>query len=837
MTKNFSEQSMEARNPFQKTHQDRIQDLEKIFCKEGPIAQYFGDTYQYRPGQVTLSKKCLLSGEASMHMVAEAPTGCHAAGQLILMADETCKRVEDIQVGDCLMEPDYTLCEVFRLIRGTGEMVKIIPTEKGWAPWTVNKDHILTLVHFDNNSHCDVSVAEWITWPAAKKSCWSLFKVIRHKTPYHYHSFPTSDFTIEEVGPGQYYGFTISGSGRYLLEDRTVTHNSGKSFAYSIPGVMLIQDPSVPHIKRMIIATANIALQEQLYYKDLPLLQSILYPDLSFGLLKGKNNYLCMQKYDEAEESLFRDDDLDYLRGWVKETETGDKSDLQQPIKKWHLFSSNSQECLGSKCSRRADCFAVSAQNRAKRAEVIITNFHMLLASGGGLPSHQILVCDEGHEIASVARHALGFTITRGNLDWVKRQLDAYSESQAALKLDDALLAFENFYFNFIGQKKAANKRIEYADDIPDLEPLIAYIDLLQSKISKEKNAFAAEGNEEEEGKKERDLKRASNLLTNLKLLQKLDPSHVFWVEKKTRKVDGEVIKERKQRGKRHTTEWIQIESRPIDVSGYLRAMFFSPKTTEEEGEDDEKPMPYSATLVSATMTTNDGFDFIREETGLDKSLGIEISVPSPFNLKEQGVLIVPQTMVAQPRYNGGEDESKAYYDALAEHLTTFTNKCAGRVLALFTSWYAMAETLKRCRKVLHIPILSQDEGERTKLVEAFRKKESGLLAGVSSFWTGVDIPGMQGLFIDKLPFPVPSDPLFAAMSDMYEVRGKKPFFDLSLPLATLKLRQGIGRLIRTANDTGAVMLADRRLIDKGYGQTVIDALPDFRFIVNMDLL
>jgi ATP-dependent DNA helicase DinG len=241
--------------------------------------------------------------------------------------------------------------------------------------------------------------------------------------------------------------------------------------------------------------------------------------------------------------------------------------------------------------------------------------------------------------------------------------------------------------------------------------------------------------------------------------------------------------------------------------------------------------------IVSATMQTSDGFGFVANELGLNDETTESLAVDSPFNMREQGTLIIPRSMPSIPGYPRDPTEEAAFHHMMIEHIAHFVNLCDGRVLGLFTSWTALKKVYDglRAKPGFNLPVFKQGDKPRSVLVRDFRNRQDGLLMGVESFWTGIDIPGMKGVFIDKLPFPVPSNPLFAAQSELCEKRGGMPFYDLSLPIATLKLRQGAGRLIRRASDSGRVMILDRRLLDKGYGDQVIQALPDFYFMGRLE--
>lgn len=604
-----------------------------------------------------------------------------------------------------------------------------------------------------------------------------------------------------EVRPGQMeLARAIDSSiedGRFLVAEGPT--GIGKSFAYLVPALARLNDKT---ISKVIVATANIALQEQLIEKDLPALEAMTSFQFTYGLLKGRNNYICRLKlldFRTGQGSLDRMEmkETKTLLAWAARTRTGDKSELSFETKRWPMLSAQGGECLGPKCPHKKECFANIARRKAISSDVVVSNYHVLLAARQIIPDHDVLICDEAHDLEDVARSALGWQLTQWTFrriaDWVRPHqgemgnLSSRIKTAASVLFDDVL--------ECLG--KWDNFRLQTPDWAAGIDAMIELLKRANTVAARVANNAT---NEVDEGKAEsmgNTITDAINQLHSAKTLENED--WVFWLSRT--KVRGQ--KDR-----------LFINGAPILVHEVLPPILYHVPT---------------AVFISATMTSGSSFNYVREQLGIPESAG-ELIAPSPFDLKQQGILIVPKDM-PEPD-TSTQIAAEEFYDAVADYAIELVEMCGGRSLLLFTSWRSLNHVHERLVKAnLPFKIYKQGEAPRTKLLEKFKLEIQSVLLGVASFWQGVDVPGesLTGLLIDKIPFPVPTDPVQAAIGDFIERNGGSSFFDRSVPHATIALSQGIGRLIRSKSDRGVVMITDKRLITKGYGKSIIRALPQLK--------
>ncbi len=568
---------------------------------------------------------------------------------------------------------------------------------------------------------------------------------------------------------------------------------TGKSVAYSVPAVWHAHHEK----KRVVIATANIALQEQLVRKDLPMLASVLPWPFTFALLKGRNNYLCLDRMAESEargelRGLYYDDQqrqVDDVLAWVEATKTGDVSELAfiPQAQVWSRFSVGSEDCKGDGCPFRDDCFAERAKATAQDADIIVTNYHMLFAhlavreaTGQDLvlPPFDLLVLDEAHEAAEIAREFFGFSVsehTFGRLasaaaDMGNKQLDGELRQEAG-RLFAMLAAY--------ARSPRYKKRLK--------EPGFASASGVQRALGKLVALATACAEDETNGKKER--AAARNVAKNAAAagarlaegLGQSDRSKVYWLD-----VDS------KGRAK--------LRSKPIDVSELLREQLFV--------------RCRSVSLVSATLTTSGNFDFVRRELGVPEG-ALEVIAETPFDFGSQALLVVPERL-PDPR-------DPDFVDAAARVFQHVVDACDGRTLGLFTSYRNLNAVYERIDGGEH-RVLRQGELPRAELTRTFKEDVGSILLGTESFWTGIDVAGeaLTGLVIDKLPFPPPDDPVIDAICE----RDPRAFDNYLVPLAIIALRQGVGRLIRCRTDVGVAVILDKRIAEKGYGRKFLKSLP-----------
>jgi ATP-dependent DNA helicase DinG len=580
----------------------------------------------------------------------------------------------------------------------------------------------------------------------------------------------------------------IAGDAHLMAEAPTGT---GKSVAYLVPAIQ----HAVKHDKRVLVVTGNIALQEQLVGKDLPLLAEVLPWKFTYALLKGRQNYLCPSRLHEqmAEPYLdvpgepFDSDIYQTILAWAETTETGDKSELpfESPAPLWRRFSIASEDCKGSDCRFRDGCFAAKAKARAEQAMVVIANYHLLLLhlhlreiTGRDLilPPFDIAICDEGHKMADIAREFFGFSITLGSIRWAARLLREHGCHTLA---DDVEMKGEDFFEELADYARSEDyfRRLRDPSPVPwqDLHGCLRrVVRAYQAALEKAPDA-------DTRAEITRAIARAMSLAVQLEAAMSLaDKGSVYYIEPRA---SGQVA----------------LVSKVVDVSERLRKLFFEATP--------------SVIVTSATLTTGGSFEHAKRELGVRDAR--ELVVESPFDFEKQALLIVPEGLPSP--------QEPVFVDAVADVVARIVDLAEGRTLGLFTSYRNMNAAYERLAGCGY-RVLRQGDAPRTQLIEAFRKDVRSVLLGTESFWAGVDVPGesLSCVIIDRLPFPPPDDPVLDAVSE----RDPDWFQDFSLPRAIIAFKQGFGRLIRSQLDRGVVVVLDERLVTKRYGKKFIRSLP-----------
>jgi ATP-dependent DNA helicase DinG len=620
----------------------------------------------------------------------------------------------------------------------------------------------------------------------------------------------------------------LCGRNHLLSEAPTGT---GKSLAYSIPATY----HAAMHGKVVAIVTANIALQEQLVSKDLPMLGEILPWAFSFALMKGRNNYLCRSKYEEIhlatnQQSMFELEQLGFsaeerdkarLYQWatdqVQRRAYGDKSDIvgwNPSDKAWREMSVGPDDCRGSKCAFAETCGALAAQRRARACKVVVTNYHMFFTHlrvymDRGidviLPPFDAVVFDEAHAAAAVARDFFGWQLTEGSI----RRLTRHVRDENPDLAERTQRASSWFFSQMLGLRRDRDRykaRILPEklnnDDHAAGKALIERLGDIRSLVTKEIELFVSDT--DRVGRAEvvqRGIERAAGAVASV--LNGGEDNDVLFIE------EDEFHKS------------AQVSCRLVQPAQVLRGALFGktivhvPPAGEDElyEEKEVEPEPVSVICTSATLATDSGFKFAREELGAPGCE--ELIVDSPFDYENQALFIIPD--VVDPNDERFTAEVAAIFKRTIE-------LARGRTLGLFTSRKRMNEVYDAVAGRTPFRIMRQDDGQRTQLIADFKQDTHSVLMGVASFWAGVDVPGesLSCVFIDKLPFPTPDDPVLDRLSET----DKRAWAAYAVPRAIIELKQGFGRLIRTDTDRGVVVCCDNRLINKGYGKQFLRAMP-----------
>ncbi|WKX72977.1 ATP-dependent DNA helicase [Streptomyces sp. XD-27] len=582
---------------------------------------------------------------------------------------------------------------------------------------------------------------------------------------------------------------------------------TGKSLGYLVP--------ALAHGERVVVATATLALQRQLVERDLPRTVDALHPLLrrrpQFAMLKGRSNYLCLHRLHEGvpqedEDGLFDPfeaaaptsklgKDLLRMRDWADETETGDRDDLTPGVsdRAWSQVSVTSRECLGaSKCAYGAECFAEAARERAKLADVVVTN-HALLAidaieGAPVLPSHEVLIIDEAHELVSRVTGAATGELTPGQVNRAVRRCAKLVNEKAADALQTAAEGFERL------MELALPGRIE---EIPeDLGyALMALRDASRTVVSAI-GATRDKSVQDEDAVRKQALAAVENIHAVAERIVQGSEYDVVWYE-------------------RHDRFGASLRVAPLSVSGLLREKLFSER---------------SVVLTSATLKLGGDFNGVAASLGLaPEGTGGEdspdwkgIDVGSPFDYPKQGILYVAKHL-AQPGREGSRGD-------MMDELAELVEAAGGRTLGLFSSMRAAQAAAEELRGRLDMPILLQGEETLGELIRAFAADDRTCLFGTLSLWQGVDVPGAscQLVVMDRIPFPRPDDPLMSARQKAVEEAGGNGFMAVAATHAALLMAQGAGRLVRASGDRGVVAVLDPRLDRARYGSFLRASMPDF---------
>jgi ATP-dependent DNA helicase DinG len=569
-----------------------------------------------------------------------------------------------------------------------------------------------------------------------------------------------------------------------------------------------------PQHKPSVIATATIALQEQLISAVLPDLQQALPWKFTFGLLKGQSHYVCKQKRGGPET----DDLPKEIKTWAMQTETGDRADLPAavPDSKWALLSTTSSECLGARCpynergAETPSCYYRRAVKRALDSDIVVANYHAMLAKRGQrLAAFRDIICDEAHELPRLARNILGWSVTEGMLLRLARKIKDMEKKYGNLDLvaytpeeiEEHTTAFFRQLLGLLEASGTTMLRVEQAD----LLRVHTMVEVLEGVV--DSADASAEGRSGELSARLLQIsgyaQEIADHLTDANHLA--EPNEwVYWVEQVSRR----------------RAPSASLEGRPYDVSRQLDQTLF-----------DAERHP-SIILMSATLRSVNGFDHIRREVGAPSGAD-EVVVRTPFDFTRNAALICPNYLGPPPKYGSDSETMREYYEYSAAALAQLVLALGGRTMALFTSWAALREVyaiLEKAPGMKGFQLLRQGAAPNQELLDSFRAEPASVLFGVATFWQGVDLPGdvLKGLYVHKIPFPSPQDPVTAAMSERIEKRhGSKASFPLwSLPQATVRMQQGVGRLIRTVTDTGIVLCADPRLFRYKYGKKIVQSLP-----------
>ncbi|HWK09699.1 MAG TPA: ATP-dependent DNA helicase [Vicinamibacterales bacterium] len=578
---------------------------------------------------------------------------------------------------------------------------------------------------------------------------------------------------------------------------------TGKTLAYLVPAILSGQ--------RVLVSTGTKNLQEQIFFKDLPVLRRTLGVRFSAAYMKGRGNYLCLHRFAALKDSpaiRSREEGIaiECIDEWSRETETGDRAemdDLPDDLPFWSDIAATAENCIGADCPQFNECFVTKMRQRAAESDVVIVNHHLLCADasvrqsafGEVIPSCRYAIVDEAHQLEDVATQYFGRMVSNYRFDDYARDVDrALSTRQvpdldaAAAMRDDvenvrdaARLFFGTLQMLRFDVKAGAESRIRVTAPqlervIPDATTLVRSLEAIEATITLTKDlpedvlALA---------------RRAAELRDDVRFLTRADdPGHVYYLDIRGRGVF--------------------LRASPIDVSDIVREMLLDRMS--------------ATVLTSATLTVDGRFDYVRARLGIRGAH--ETRLTSEFDYRRQAILYLPKKM-PDPR-------SPEFVTAAGREVVEILKRTDGRAFVLFTSYNNLRQVHEFASTRVHYPMLVQGSAPRSALLRDFKNTPNAVLFATSSFWQGVDVVGesLSCVIIDKLPFASPGDPITSARIEAINKDGGNAFGEYQIPLAILALQQGLGRLIRHRQDRGVLAILDPRLKTMAYGRRFLASLP-----------
>jgi ATP-dependent DNA helicase DinG len=582
----------------------------------------------------------------------------------------------------------------------------------------------------------------------------------------------------------------INSGGVLVAESGTGT---GKTFAYLVPALLSGQ--------QVVISTGTRHLQDQLFFRDLPVVRKTLAVTADAALLKGRANYLCIYRLKQ----LGQDAALKYqkqtaskrsiLENWATKTSLGEiaevsELDEQDPI--WRQVTSSSDNCLGSECPDFKECYVNKARQRAIKAQIVVVNHHLFFSDvslkekgfGELLPNYDVVIFDEAHQLPDVATRFFGFTISTFQLNELCRDVQvAEAKDKSGVPLQDSANGLQACAapLHLAASKHGRGRSSLLTEDPACLSAINALLDVLADLETDLSNAASA----------------GDGLLRCHQRTLQIQGQLLDWMEHSARAGDLVCWFETTQSNTRLTAS-------PLSVANQMRDILLRPEK--------------ASIMTSATLAVGEDFSFYLQHLGLDEVDTAHYD--SPFDYQHNALLYLPDTLP--------EPQDRRFVDAMVETCLPVLKASRGRAFMLFTSYAMLHRVAQKMREYDQWTLFVQGQAPRGELIDQFRQSNDAILLGTKSFWEGVDIQGedLSCVIIDKLPFVPPNDPVMSARLKKVEEAGGKPFFDIQIPDAIISLKQGAGRLIRDEKDRGILMICDSRLQSKGYGKKFLEALP-----------
>ena len=595
-----------------------------------------------------------------------------------------------------------------------------------------------------------------------------------------------------QLGMAELIHQSINERKSYVIEAST---GIGKSFAYLVPAFL--------SNTKTLISTGTKNLQDQLFKKDLPLINKMIVSGKKLALLKGRSNYCCpyrIQKFRQQRQFQSRQLTplFDALSSWSETSITGDIAefpDIPENDSLWFYATANADNCLGNNCSEFSRCFVMKARRKAQEADIIVINHHLFFSDqaikeegfGELLPDVDVLIFDEAHQLPDVASHFFGRSITMRQFELLTKDIVAAQLIEARDSKDIQGLCHENQKaiadFRLILDKFASRgewRNIQHAPAIKEgikvwseaLQGLVEYLEKIKSRGKELAVCFG----------------RLDEFQNNLNDFLSPSSDDVTWYE------------------------WNERSFR----------LMLSPVEIAQQFKKQLSRNPYhSIFFTSATLSSNHSFDYFTHRLGIHELQCVNFD--SPFDYQKQALLYLPEDLP--------EPNDDRFVEAFIHQCCELINATKGNCFILFTSYRMLTITARELSRKIKNKLFVQGEMQRSELLKSYLKTPNPVLLGTSSFWEGVDVKGdkLKLVIIDKLPFKSPADPVYKRRLQRISEQGGNPFNDVQIPEATISLRQGVGRLIRDIHDKGIVMIADNRLQTKSYAAGIIKSLPDMQ--------